>query len=270
MKKLRSLTSNQDVKHFEDLLNECSFLVHLEDFSKTLPQDTHLVGVLLTLDESNASSGEGVSLTEETPEEEQQGDTCEFSEDRFVGKFVSKNVVNLSSKNLSSAEISLLSKGLNFVPSPGEVNISELKTDLEAFGRKLRLKWHFRESEDDFSYNPFKKKSSFNPPKVDAAIELYLSKIEDELMALAKDKDPKRYDNLTREERDALYSLMSDTSIIIKGADKESAIVVRDAKDYMKEAHSQSADPLVYTKCEGRDIPKIEDIVKPCLSKIRE
>ena len=179
-------------------------------------------------------------------------------------------MVNLSNRHLSLAEISLLSKGLNFVPTPGEVNISELKLDLETFGRKLRLKWHFRESENDFSYNPFKKKSNFNPPKGDAAIELYLSSIEGELMTLAMKKENKKYDNLAREERDALYNLMNDTSIIIKAADKGSAIVVWDKEDYMKDAHSQLLDTQVYTKINEGGLPKMEDIVKSGLSRIRE
>ena len=37
---------------------------------------------------------------------------------RYIGKFVSDNVVNLlSGRNLSKVEISLLSKGLKFVPT---------------------------------------------------------------------------------------------------------------------------------------------------------
>ena len=36
-------------------------------------------------------------------------------ENRLKGNFVSRNVVNLSKRNLNDAEISLLSKGLNFV-----------------------------------------------------------------------------------------------------------------------------------------------------------
>ena len=41
----------------------------------------------------------------------------------------------------------------------------------------------------------------------------------------------KRYNNLTKEELDALYSLKDDQSIIIKGVDKGSAVVVWDTED---------------------------------------
>ena len=43
------------------------------------------------------------------------GNQAILSENRLKGNFVGKNVVNLSKRNLNDAEISLLSKGLNFV-----------------------------------------------------------------------------------------------------------------------------------------------------------
>ena len=61
-------------------------------------------------------------------------------ENRLKGNFVSKNVINLSKKNLNNAEISLLSKGLNFVPTCSNIGKAKLKMKLEAFGRMLRLK----------------------------------------------------------------------------------------------------------------------------------
>ena len=45
-----------------------------------------------------------------------------FRGNRLEGKFVSKNVINLSRRNLSSAEISLLSKGLKFVPTANKID----------------------------------------------------------------------------------------------------------------------------------------------------
>ena len=55
------------------------------------------------------------------------------------GKFISKNFFNLSRRNLSSPEISLLCKGLKFVPPANKVDRAELKRDLEEYGRKLLL-----------------------------------------------------------------------------------------------------------------------------------
>ena len=55
----------------------------------------------------------------------------------------------------------------------------------------------------------------------------------------------KRFKNLTNEELDALYSLKDDPGIIIKGADKGSAAVVRDRGDYLKVAYRQLDDKEV-------------------------
>ena len=47
--------------------------------------------------------------------------------------------VEVSGRLLTSAEISLLSKGLKLVPTLKDINKATLKQDLEAFGRKLQL-----------------------------------------------------------------------------------------------------------------------------------
>ena len=59
---------------------------------------------------------------------------------QIKGKFVSKNVVNLSKRKLAKAKISLLSKGLKFVPTSNHINKAKLKMELESYGRMLRLK----------------------------------------------------------------------------------------------------------------------------------
>ena len=122
--------------------------------------------------------------------------------ERYKGKFVSPNVVNLSCRNLTSNEISLLSKGLKFVPTPRGINKGLIKEELEAYGRKLRLMWHFHNDEREFSYDPFKKKSKFDPKRKDAAIELYLSHLQEEISSL----DYKVwYSNLIKGERCRLF-----------------------------------------------------------------
>ena len=87
-------------------------------------------------------------------------------DNRLQGNFVSKNVVNLSRRNLTRSEISLLSKRLNFVPTSNTIHKAKRKTELEAYGRILRLKWHFRNEENEF------------------AIEVYMSSLEEKLKKL--------------------------------------------------------------------------------------
>ena len=59
------------------------------------------------------------------------------------------------------------------------------------------------------------------------------------------DISSKRF-NLTREERNALYNLRDDPTIIGKGADKGSVLVVWDREDYLKEVYKQLEDKDVY------------------------
>ena len=66
-----------------------------------------------------------------------------MKDNRLEGKFVSINVINLSQRQLTKSEISLLSKGLKSAPTPNRIDNAKLKQVLEVFGRKFRLMWHF-------------------------------------------------------------------------------------------------------------------------------
>ena len=70
----------------------------------------------------------------------------------------------------------------------------------------------------------FKPKSKFNPRNKDVVKELYLSSLEEKLMKVEVPKG--EFNNLTKSERKALYDLKNDKSIMIKSADKGSAVVV--------------------------------------------
>ena len=150
---------------------------------------------------------------------------------RIKGTFVSKNVVNLSKRKLTKAEVSLLSKGLKFVPTSNHINKAKLKLELEAYGRILHLKWYFRNDEKEFDRNKFKPKSTFNPRNKDAAIEIYLSSLEEKLMNF--EIPQRKHNNLTREEQRALYNLKNDKNVVIESADNGSAVVVLDRDDYI-------------------------------------
>ena len=189
-----------------------------------------------------------------------------YKGERLEGKFVSSNVINFSRRNLSEAEISLLSKGLKFVPTANKIDRAKLKTELEEYGRKLRLMWHFRNDEKPFSYEKFRPKSTFNPRNKDTVIETYLSSLEERLLDI--DISSKRFNNLTKEERNALYNLRDDPTIIIKGADKGSAVVVWDRDDYLKEASKQLEDKDVYEEVQNDPSTLINTIMR-ALEKIR-
>ena len=56
------------------------------------------------------------------------------------------------------------------------------------------------------------------------------------------DISSKRLDNVTRDERNALYYLRDDPTIIIKGAGKGSMVVVWDRDNYLKAVYKQLED----------------------------
>ena len=67
---------------------------------------------------------------------------------------------------------------MKFVSTSNHISKAKLKMQLKAYGRMLRLKWHFRNDEKEFERKRFKPKSIFNPRNEDAAIEIYLSNLE--------------------------------------------------------------------------------------------
>ena len=137
----------------------------------------------------------------------------------------------------------MLSKGLKFEPSANKIDWAKLNRELEEYERKLHLMWHFRNDERTFTVGKFRPKSSFNPRNKDAIIETYLGCLEERLLDI--EIPSKRYNNLTKDERDTLYRLKGDPSIIIKGADKGFVVVVC-REDYLKEAYKQLDDREVF------------------------
>ena len=78
----------------------------------------------------------------------------------------------------------------------------------------------------------------------------------------------KRHNNLTKDESNALYSLKDDPSIIIKGADKGSVVVVWDREDSLSGAYKQLCDREVYGEVPNDRNVLINTIMK-ALEKIR-
>ena len=65
---------------------------------------------------------------------------------------------------------------------------------------------------------------------------------------------------MTKDEREALHSLIYDVQIIIKPADKGSAVVVWSKDYYLLEASNQLSDTSFYQKCEGDPLKKVNNV----------
>ena len=281
IKKLHKLSGNSVTKdnvsmRFQEHLDIFTFFndfsVHCDNFSPDIVNAANLATLEpYSRDITCISNLSGVSqqdyLGHSSNHDINKTNSATLVNERLKGKFVSPNVVNLSRRNLTNDEISLLSKGLKFVPTPRGINKALIKEELEAYGRKLRLMWHFRNDERELSYDPFKKKSKFDPKRKDAAIELYLSRLEEEIPSLYYKIG---YSNLTKGGRDAVYSLKNDNSIIIKEADKRSAVLVWDRDGYLREAKNQLNDKNVYKELTGDVEGPLEKIIKTVLEKIRD
>ena len=74
--------------------------------------------------------------------------------------------------------------------------------------------------------------------------------------------------NLTKEEREALYSLKDDPNIIIKDADRNSVVVDWDREGYLKEAYKELDDKGTYEQVPDNLSVLANTLIK-ALEKIR-
>jgi hypothetical protein len=101
----------------------------------------------------------------------------------------------LSSKDLKPAEIRILSKGLNFCPTPNKINEEQLSADLDKFARSLRIKEYFSakerdcpvdvssDSEDDNEISLPRKKSSWIPkPSKNTTLESFIDLVKNDVL----------------------------------------------------------------------------------------
>jgi len=181
----------------------------------------------------------------------------------------SEFIINLSPIDLTQPEISLLSKGLGFCPTPRSIDDLQLNQDLEQFCRRMRLKDFFFDkddkADDTTAYNPFKPKSTWNPPKRNYKLEQFLDSVCKDIKSI---KFNNRVDNLSSEERQALRSLRNNQQIVIKPADKGSAVVIQDRIDYVNEGNRQLSNSLAYSKIRSDPTLKNTKTVQSTLSKL--
>ena len=146
-------------------------------------------------------------------------------------------VINLSSRILTEAELSLLSKGLHFVDTPSRPDMGSIIEDLSKFN--LSIKRHLaaeklnlpQSTNPNFTGAPwahqkFKKPSRRNPPAP------------------------------------AILEHMSLLTIVIKKPDKGSAVVIQNREDYIKEGLRQLSDMKFYLLQEDNLTPIHSKLIK--------
>ncbi|XP_064621108.1 uncharacterized protein LOC135483965 [Lineus longissimus] len=151
------------------------------------------------------------------------------------------------------AQETLLSKGLNFCPTPGEPDFGELFKDLDKFHVSLRRRAFFHENNPDLDQAPnqddntlerkFKLPSKWNPPGP-PDLEAFIRTNEYHFDRIPLHSP--RSNNLTSAEREALTQLKAMPQIVIKPADKGSAVVIMNRQDYISEAERQLSNRTHY------------------------
>ena len=131
---------------------------------------------------------------------------------------------------------------MSFCPTPRKSNAFEFHNDLYDFTRKLRLRYHFRNS-DSTDSSLIKLPSSYLPPNNE---DMELEHIINNIKKMQMNNTRPKHRNMTPELVEAMKTLKQKTedgTIIIKSADKGDVTVVMDTDYYyemcMKELNKQ-------------------------------
>jgi len=178
------------------------------------------------------------------------------------------NILNLSNYILSSAESSLLERGLKFVPTPKHISITPLLNATSEFGRRIKLKYFFRlKSPLSDVIIPFQGKSTWEPPesRIDKDILTSITNFTEKIKEL---KPQKEKFNISKEEYLAIKTLKNNTEIIIKKADKGSATVIMNKTDYLTEGYRQLSNCNYYSKLDSPIYPETASKIDEILTKM--
>ena len=106
-------------------------------------------------------------------------------------------------------------------------------------------RWYFKnEIQQIPSEGSTYKLKSWNLPKGLPALELFLSKVKEDIFSILPER-PKKF-NLNREEYLTMPGLQNDRSVTSEPADKGSAAVVSGRQGHLKEAQRQLSDSSIY------------------------
>lgn len=161
--------------------------------------------------------------------------------------------INLTDQELTDAQVNLLAKGPSFCPIPKDINWLKVQEDLDAFERRVRISAFFanrsesRERNVDPTTIPEAvKKSTWDPPKAPPEVELFLANVRKDVLDPNNVRKP--FDNLSKEEREALKQIRNDENLVIRIQDKGSRFVILDKSAYVEKITSQLDNDLHYAK----------------------
>ena len=173
---------------------------------------------------------------------------------------------------LTEPQRKLLSRGLFFIPSLdiGKGLKNNLETDIQTYHRRIKLAVYFKDAQKEGRL-PFVGSSDWEPslenlpPEVGILIHRDLNRFKNSYR-LVKEKY-----NISLEEVKALRELKQAKQVVIKPADKGSAIVILSREQYIYEVERQLKDKIYYKKLDKpiywETIPMVGDILNSLKKK---
>lgn len=152
---------------------------------------------------------------------------------------------------LTAPQLSVLNKGLTFIPTLGcNRNLRErFRFDIQGYHRRIKL-WSYYgdDTHRHTSPLPFMPKSNWTPPNAKLPPHI-LQLVDQDLHYFNNVFSPRRVtSNLTPEETRALRELVLNHDLVIKPADKGSMVVVLDKEQYLWEGYKQLHNASYYRK----------------------
>ena len=120
--------------------------------------------------------------------------------------------------------------------------LPDYSPSIQRFTRSVRLREYFQEDMAPDKIPPFKRKSTWQPPKASPDVEHYLSSLTPSLSNITTRKHSP---NLDRGERAALKELKS-ADIVIRNADKGSCVVIENRSTYIQDGLAHLSDASIY------------------------
>lgn len=145
-----------------------------------------------------------------------------------------------------------------------------LQLDVQTYHRRIKLATYFKGSQNR-AIPPFVGTSTWEPPLDKLPPEIGLLVDKDKNMLNSGFKVVKRAPNLSVREVKALRELMGNKTIVIKPADKGSAVVILSREQYVTEVKRQLSDSIYYKKLKEpiylRTIPMVSRILDELYNK---
>lgn len=184
-----------------------------------------------------------------------------------------RNVIVLAQNfKLTPAQFVLLNKGLSFIPTVGIYHNQKIQTqlDIQNYHRRIKLLAFFKNTLKKVKI-PFVKPSDWTP-QLDELPQEVRDLIQKDLITFETHYKfiPEKL-NISLQEIEALNELKNNKNIVIKPADKGSAVVILGREQYIMEVERQLNDTTYYKKISKPiyldTIPLVNKILDKLLNK---